>query len=52
MTLGSQVSVLGQLALLFLGCGEAKQHSSLETIAEQVADSIMARKETHGGPDT
>lgn len=52
MTLGLQVSVFGQLALLFLGCGEAEHHSSLETIAERAADLIMARNETHGEPDT
>lgn len=52
MALGLQVSVLDQLALKFLSCGEAEHHSSLETIAEQVADLIMARNETHRGSDT
>lgn len=49
LILGSLVSVFGQLALLFPGCGEAEHHSSLEIIAEQAVDLKMARNETTEG---
>jgi len=43
--------VCGQLALLLLGCGEAKHHRRMESI-DQVVDLKSVRKETQGGKGT